>query len=93
MLDRMWKMTNLIWFKMPESMGSPFPPLSSPNSPHFNVMDLGFFNSMQSLQTQKPAHSIDELIQNVQTAFEELEPQALDNLLTYLKIGWLSCKK
>ena len=33
-----------------------------PNSPDFNILDLGFFNSIQSLQQQKRMTDIDELI-------------------------------
>ncbi|ETV64949.1 hypothetical protein H257_18245 [Aphanomyces astaci] len=39
-----------------------------PNSPDFNVLDLGFFNSIQSLQQQKVARSIGELIAAVEEA-------------------------
>ena len=40
-----------------------------PNSPDFNVLDLGFFNSIQSIQQKKPAYNVDELIRNVEEAF------------------------
>ncbi|KAF0692795.1 Aste57867_16157 [Aphanomyces stellatus] len=43
-----------------------------PNSPDFNVLDLGFFNSIQSLQYQKRSRSIDELIGSVECALSEL---------------------
>jgi hypothetical protein len=39
-----------------------------------------FFNSIQALQQQKPASSIDELIQNVQSAFQELDAEKLNNV-------------
>ena len=40
-----------------------------PNSPDFNVLDLGFFNSVQSIQQKKSARTIDELISNVENAY------------------------
>ncbi|ETV81952.1 hypothetical protein H257_05490 [Aphanomyces astaci] len=43
-----------------------------PNSPDFNVLDLGFFNSIQSLQYQKSTRTIEELIDAVETSFYEL---------------------
>ncbi|KAF0768545.1 hypothetical protein AaE_002772 [Aphanomyces astaci] len=43
-----------------------------PNSPDFNVLDLGFFNSIQSLQHQKCTRTIEELIDAVKAAFFEL---------------------
>ncbi|KAF0685579.1 Aste57867_22566 [Aphanomyces stellatus] len=43
-----------------------------PNSPDYNVLDLGFFNSIQSLQHQKSTKTIEELIDAVERAFVEL---------------------
>ncbi|KAH9134470.1 hypothetical protein AeRB84_019745 [Aphanomyces euteiches] len=43
-----------------------------PNSPDFNVLDLGFFNSIQSLQIRKRTRTIDELIDAVESSFNEL---------------------
>jgi hypothetical protein len=43
-----------------------------PNSPDFNILDLGFFNSIQSLQYQAAPKCIDELINAVEQAFEPL---------------------
>ncbi|KAI5400539.1 uncharacterized protein LOC127096114 [Lathyrus oleraceus] len=42
-----------------------------PNSPDLNVLDLGFFNAIQSLQQKEPVKSIDELVGAVQKAFDE----------------------
>lgn len=48
------------------------------NSPDTNILDLGFFRSLQSLQwKQPPASTIDELIANVQQAWELYEPKQL----------------
>ncbi|KAF0706049.1 hypothetical protein AaE_014278, partial [Aphanomyces astaci] len=48
-----------------------------PNSPDFNVLDLGFFNSIQSLQHQKSTRSIEELIGAVESAFYSLPSDTL----------------
>jgi hypothetical protein len=46
-----------------------------PNSPDCNVLDLGFFRALQSLQwQQEPATTIDGLIENVGLAFNEYDP-------------------
>lgn len=51
-----------------------------PNSPDFNALDLGFFNSIQSLQYKTSPNSIDELILEVEKAFVEITPETLDNV-------------
>lgn len=56
-----------------------------PNSPDLNVLDLGFFNSIQSLQHQQSPTSIDELIECVQSAFNEQHPDKLDNVFLTLQ--------
>ncbi|TBU20240.1 hypothetical protein CWI38_0107p0050 [Hamiltosporidium tvaerminnensis] len=55
------------------------------NSPNLNVLGLGFFNSIQSLQHQASLHTIDELINCVQDAFHQLEANTLDNVFTTLQ--------
>ena len=58
-----------------------------PNSPDFNVLDLGFFNSIQSLQYQKATRTIEELIGAVETAFIELPVDTLSRtFLTLQKV-------
>ncbi|KAF0703907.1 hypothetical protein AaE_015204 [Aphanomyces astaci] len=42
-----------------------------PNSPDTNILDLGFFAAVQSLQHRTSARSIDELVSNVVCAFDE----------------------
>ena len=37
--------------------------------PDFNVLDLGFFNAIQSLQHQKCPKTIDELVSDVHEAY------------------------
>lgn len=56
-----------------------------PNSPDFNVLDLGFFNSIQSLQHKKCPNTIDELVTAVENAFEEQTPETLDNVFLSLQ--------
>jgi hypothetical protein len=55
-----------------------------PNSPDTNVCDLGFFRTLQSQQWKLPAtKNIDDLIERVQQAFEELALESIDaNFLT-----------
>ena len=40
-----------------------------PNSPDFNILDLGFFNSIQSIQYKENPQTIDELIASVEDAY------------------------
>jgi hypothetical protein len=41
-----------------------------PNSPDLNVLDLGFFNAIQSLQHQSGAQTIEELVAAMEDAFQ-----------------------
>ena len=49
-------------------------------SPDTNILDLGFFNSIQSLQQNKQATTITELINVVEQSFNELDRKALDDV-------------
>ncbi|ETV79736.1 hypothetical protein H257_06974 [Aphanomyces astaci] len=53
-------------------------------SPDFNVLDLGFFNAIQSLQHQTTARTIDDLIKCVEDAFNSLAWCVLDK--TYMTL-------
>jgi len=44
-----------------------------PNSPDLNVLDLGFFRSIQALQHKKSPNSADDLVDAVQKSFEEYD--------------------
>ena len=46
-----------------------------PNSPDLNVLDLGYFNSIQSLQHQAAPTNIDEPIGAVEKSFDERQQQ------------------
>ncbi|XP_042036579.1 uncharacterized protein LOC121782691 [Salvia splendens] len=68
------------------SNGFKFHLISQPaNSPDANVLDLGFFRAIQSLQDDKLATNIDELLGNVWSSFEELTPQTLNNVFLTLQ--------
>ncbi|VFQ95320.1 unnamed protein product [Cuscuta campestris] len=56
-----------------------------PNSPDLNVLDLGFFRAIDSLQDQSAPRSLDDLISAVTTAFEELSPEKLNNVFLTLQ--------
>ncbi|ETV70494.1 hypothetical protein H257_14149 [Aphanomyces astaci] len=53
-----------------------------PNSPDTNVLDLGFFAAIQSLQHRKSARTIDELVGHVESAFVEYPLARLNHTLT-----------
>ncbi|KAL4587630.1 hypothetical protein LXL04_000502 [Taraxacum kok-saghyz] len=56
-----------------------------PNSPDLNVLDLEFFRSIQSLQEQEVLGTIDELVHAVQTSFETMQSQQLNNVFLTLQ--------
>ncbi|XP_057517075.1 uncharacterized protein LOC130798203 [Amaranthus tricolor] len=51
-----------------------------PNSPDCNILDLGFFRSIESLMHKKMPKNMTELITAVEDAFRELYPKTLSNL-------------
>ncbi|KAI5439433.1 hypothetical protein KIW84_024998 [Lathyrus oleraceus] len=54
-----------------------------PNSPDLNVLDLGFFNVIQSLQQKEVSKSVDELIEVVQNSYDNFSSKQSDkNFLT-----------
>jgi hypothetical protein len=55
------------------------------NSPDMNVLDLGFFASIQALQQKKPARTTEQLVANVEAAFAELETDKLDRVFLTLQ--------
>lgn len=64
-----------------------------PNSPDLNVLDLGFFNSIQSLQHKKVPKSIDDLVAAVEDSFEELKSETLDDVFLSLQMAMESTMK
>ncbi|VFQ65765.1 unnamed protein product [Cuscuta campestris] len=56
-----------------------------PNSPDLNVLDLGFFRSIDSVQDQTAPRSLTDLVKFVTTAFEELSHDKLNNVFLTLQ--------
>ncbi|KAL4580311.1 hypothetical protein LXL04_016501 [Taraxacum kok-saghyz] len=56
-----------------------------PNSPDLNVLDLGFFRAIQSLQEQEVLHTVDELVYVVQTSFDKMQSHELNNVFLTLQ--------
>ena len=51
------------------------------NSPDTNILDLGFFRSLQTLQwSLPPARNIDELVTQVRTAWAAYDPHTLNKI-------------
>ncbi|KAH9153421.1 hypothetical protein AeRB84_004326, partial [Aphanomyces euteiches] len=50
-----------------------------PNSPDMNVLDLGFFRAIQSLQENCHSHYMMEIIDAVNSAWRDVEARALNN--------------
>ncbi|RHZ10534.1 hypothetical protein DYB37_012778, partial [Aphanomyces astaci] len=51
-----------------------------PNSPDLNVLDLGFFASIQSLQYKKMSRTVDDGVRNTMEAFDELTYDKLESV-------------
>ena len=51
----------------------------------FNVLDLGFFNSIEALKDQQTPRTVDELISSVETAFWSQGEKALENAFLSLQ--------
>ncbi|XP_074291131.1 uncharacterized protein LOC141617897 [Silene latifolia] len=64
-----------------------------PNSPDLNILDLGFFRSIQSLQSQKRAKTVDELVFNVMQAWDEEPALCLSDVWLSLQSGMLEIMK
>ncbi|KAL6845041.1 hypothetical protein ACP4OV_025214 [Aristida adscensionis] len=56
-----------------------------PNSPDFNVLDLGFFASLQSKTFLTRSRNMDELIHNVQQEFSTYDPLLIRNVFLTLQ--------
>ncbi|XP_074290311.1 uncharacterized protein LOC141617040 [Silene latifolia] len=55
------------------------------NSPDLNILDLGFFRSIQSIQDENPAKTVEQLVQNVTEAYEAETAETLDNVFLSLQ--------
>ncbi|KAH0730970.1 hypothetical protein KY289_002158 [Solanum tuberosum] len=56
-----------------------------PNSPDLNVLDLGFFRAIQSLQYQKAPSNVDELVEAVERSFDEMKVEQLNHVFLTLQ--------
>lgn len=56
-----------------------------PNSPDTNILDLGFFNSVQSLQDRTTPTTVDELVAEVERAFWAQKSEVLGRVWTTLQ--------
>ena len=63
-------------------------PFQPPNSPDFNVLDLGFFNSIQALQHHNAPRTIDDLIKCTVDAFAEVELDTLNDTFLSVRNAW-----
>eukprot|EP00904_Undaria_pinnatifida_P006756 jgi/Undpi1/320/HiC_scaffold_1.g00316.m1 len=54
-----------------------------PNSPDTNILDLGFFASIKSLQDRTRARTVDDLFREVETAWAAADPAKLGKTLLY----------
>ncbi|ETP18299.1 hypothetical protein F441_07446 [Phytophthora nicotianae CJ01A1] len=62
----------------------------APNSPDLNTLDLGVFNSMQTLQYYIPRKGIDALIASVNTAFSQLKSDTVNDIFLTLQACMLA---
>ena len=59
------------------------------NSPDLNVLDLGYFNAIQSFQQQRRSTSIEELVENVQQSYNDLSINQLHKIWIMWKLVML----
>ncbi|KAL4347250.1 hypothetical protein GQ457_17G012040 [Hibiscus cannabinus] len=64
-----------------------------PNSPDLNVLDLGYFRPIQSLQHQESSTTIDELVKAVEKSFDELAAESLNNVFLSLQFCMIETMK
>ena len=55
-----------------------------PNSPDMNILDLGYFNDIQSLQHQAAPRNIDELVSAVHQSVDGLHWSKLNDIFLTL---------
>ncbi|KAH0710800.1 hypothetical protein KY284_012227 [Solanum tuberosum] len=65
----------------------------SPNSPDLNVLDVGFFRAIQSLQYQNVPSNIDELVEVVEKFFNEMKAERLNHAFLTLQCCMNEVKK
>ena len=58
-------------------------------SPDLNVLDLGYFNSIQSLQQRIRCETVDDLIEAVEKSFVDLDRKNLRNIFVMWQLVML----
>ena len=75
------------WIEAVQKTGLPIEISKQPAcSPDLNVLDLGYFNSIQSLQHKTRSCTIQQLIYNVIKSFQDLEATTLSNIFVTWQI-------
>lgn len=64
-----------------------------PNSPDTNVLDLGFFRAIQSIQHEQAPRTVDELVEAVKYAYESFDPRKLNHVFLSLQYVMLEIMK
>jgi hypothetical protein len=60
--------------------------INQPANPlDLNVLDRGFFNSLQSLSYDTVSRNLDELIRNVKNEFDRYDPDTLNRVFLTLQ--------
>ncbi|XP_048492931.1 uncharacterized protein LOC125493521 [Beta vulgaris subsp. vulgaris] len=62
-------------------------------SPDLNLLDLGFFKAIQSIQHQQFPNTIDELIESVEEAYNVYDPRIINYTWLHLKLVMLEILK
>ncbi|KAF0716854.1 hypothetical protein AaE_010983, partial [Aphanomyces astaci] len=60
--------------------------IQTPNSPDLNVLDLGLFPFIQSLQLKKVSRTVDEVIRYTLAAFDELSYEKLESVFLTFQV-------
>jgi hypothetical protein len=63
------------------------------NSPDLNVLDLGFFASLQSLTYDRISRNLDDLIRNVENEFQNYDPANLNRVFLTLQACMIEVMK
>jgi hypothetical protein len=64
-----------------------------PNSPDMNILDLGFFNSIQSLTDRRSPKTIDDIIRGVEEEFEGYDVADLNKVFLSLQMCMIEVMK
>ncbi|KAL3519084.1 hypothetical protein ACH5RR_021673 [Cinchona calisaya] len=64
-----------------------------PNSPDLNVLELGFFRAIQSLQHQEAPKNIDELVTAIEKSFDEFPVEKLNHVFLTLQMCMIEVMK